>query len=83
MNKPPQIKVDPNPVKEGGTVTVTGDPGGLIFVGYDGNTTVHELDDEAVLKLKVPGEGGECFTVTDGKWPNPSSVRVKIVSRDK
>ena len=76
------IKVSPNPAKVGGTVTVTGDPGGQIYIGYKGKVTPQKLNARGTAVVNVPGEGGEEFTISDGGRP-PSNVIVKIVSSIK
>jgi hypothetical protein len=80
---PIEISVKPNPVVQGGSVTVTGDPGAEIMVGFEGELTPVQLDQEGKATIKAPGEGGEFFTVSDGKWPKPGSVRVRITSSFK
>lgn len=76
------IKVSPNPATAGGTVTVTGEPNGEVFIGYKGEITRTKLDARGKAVVDVPGQGGEEFTVSDGGQP-PSNEIIDIASSTK
>ncbi|MCB9872275.1 MAG: hypothetical protein H6837_20640 [Planctomycetes bacterium] len=75
------LKVEPNPVQEGGTVTISGDKNGVVYIlvpGKAGRTKV-QLDKDGKAKVVAPVRGGQEFIVspmtTDGK-----EVVVEVVS---
>jgi hypothetical protein len=74
------IRVSPNPVKEGASVTVKGDANGEVVVNYKGKSRRVRLDASGNATIPAPGKGDEEFTISDGKLPKSSDVTVRIVS---
>ena len=77
------IAVKPNPVRVGGSVEVSGDPGATVKVGFKGTISDVVLDEKGKATVKAPGEAGDAFTVSDGKFPRANAVRVRVVSTIK
>lgn len=75
------IRIDPDPAREGQPVTITFPHGGPWFVGVDPDGEVLEVSpgEDLQAEIAIPGEGGETFTVTDLRDP-PTEGNFNIVS---
>lgn len=75
------ITVKPNPAEEGGSVTVTGEPGEIVYVSAGkGNSVEVKLDANGQATIKVPVKANDEFTVSDGKLPKSTDIVVCVVS---
>ncbi|MCB9871323.1 MAG: hypothetical protein H6836_03295 [Planctomycetes bacterium] len=85
MHVPGGLKVEPNPVAEGGEVTIQGDANATVTILIPGKSDPIsvKLDKEGQAKLKAPVGAGKEFTVTDLGFPNPNEVVVDVVSTSK
>lgn len=79
------VTIEPNPALEGGLTTITVPQGeGPWYVSVDGSGELIEIHPDAngQAETRIPGRGGETFTVTDGKVP-PTEGNFDIASTNE
>jgi hypothetical protein len=79
----PRFSVSPNPVKEGGTVTVKGPKNGVVYVIVKGKKTAVKLDGNGSAKIKEPVGADKTFTVSDFHPDGAQEVEVSVVASFK
>lgn len=77
---PPFVLVKPNPVKEGGTVTVRGRANSWVIVRHKKGSRIVHLDKRGEARFKAPGKAGEEFLVKDPAV-KPTWMIVQVVER--
>jgi hypothetical protein len=76
----PPFSVTPNPVREGGTVTVKGPQNGIVYVVVKGKKTTVHLDSNGNAKIKEPVGADKTFTISDFDPKGAYEVEVSVVA---
>jgi len=79
-----KINVQPNPASSGGSVTISVEGGGVVFVRVDGSSggarRIEIPADPGSVTISVPVEGQGSFTVADNdSGPVTEEVIVEVV----